>query len=109
MKRRVLILLGCSIAAVVLLVLVPSAMQPTIVWRGAAQPTERTTGVVKSLKGPTFLSASKLQRAAVTLSDGSEVEATVLPGCIVHLGDKVHVHVFAGGSGPNVYVVAGET
>ena len=109
MNRRLSIFLGAIVAVVLGLIVAQYALQPVVIEAGPAHPTAQTTGVVKSLAPAPLLSASPLQRATVRLAEGGEVEASVLPGCVVHLGDAVRVHVF-GGSGPteHIYVVVGQ-
>jgi hypothetical protein len=107
MKRHIVILV-CSIIALVMgLVIAQPMLRPTVVEAGPARPISKTTGVVKSFRAAPLISSSPLQRAVVKLADGSEVEASVLPGCVVQSGETVHVHVFGSASSQHVYVVAG--
>ena len=102
--RRLLILLTIVIAAAVV---AQFAMRPRIVETDRASATVRTTGIVIVLLPAPWYSTSKLERATVTLSDGGDVEATVLPGCIVKPGDVVLLDVFGIDASERTYVVLG--
>jgi hypothetical protein len=60
MKLRILIL--ATLAAIAGLVLAQYAMRPSVIAVGPQQPTEQTTGIVKSLNAAPLLSASPVLR-----------------------------------------------
>ena len=110
MKRRtlVLIILVAAVAMFIALYAVP----PPVIVSGPSAPliSTKTTGVVKSVREPGWFSSSQLQRATILLADGSLVEASVLPGCVVRSGESVRVHVLgAAGAEEPAYLVAGPT
>lgn len=85
--RRSIFWVGIGILlAVLLLEIVPHYFD------GAA--IVETTGVVKELTGRSEGATSTWQSVAVTLADGSVVQAKLLPGCIVFPGDAVQIQSF---------------
>ena len=105
MRRRIVIVLivagvaGLGLAQYLAPVRIGPAMQVEAV---------RTSGVLKDLREPGWLSSSNLKQATVVLADGSTVEASVIPGCDVRTGQSVHVDVLAGGgAGSKAYLVVG--
>ena len=59
------------------------------------------------LREPTLLSSSRLQRATVLLVDGTSVDASVSPGCVIHAGQTVTIYVLSwSGVSKRAYVVA---
>src|SRR5437016_2611315 len=91
--KRLASLLAVVVVVITALYLVQYVYPPSVVEIAPQHPAAQTTGVVKSLVSKFPPWGSSAQRAAVTLRDGSEVEATVVPGCTVRAGDAVRLHV----------------
>jgi len=106
MNRRTLVLL--LVAVVVGLAVAQYVLPTRIVASGPPHAATQTTGVLKDLREPGLLSSSALRQATVILADGSSIDAPVIPGCVVHVGESVRVDVLSwNGVGEKAYVVVG--
>lgn len=99
------ILIGVAVLVAVLtgLTLLQDSQKPRIIETSRPSVTT-TTGVVKSFVF-SFLHPFSRESVTVALADGSLVAATVLPGCIVHSGDPVQVHILGPADRP-LYLVS---
>lgn len=79
-----------------------------IVASGPKPTVKKTTGILKHLRDPGLLTSSSLRQATVILADGSSIDASVIPGCVVTLDESVRVDVLSwNGVSEKVYVVTG--
>ena len=84
--KRLALLLAVVVVVIAALYLMQYVSPPSVVEIAPQPATAETTGVVKSLAWRFPPWGSSPQRVAVTLRDGSEIEATVVPGCTVRTG-----------------------
>jgi hypothetical protein len=107
MNRRIAVVLALVVVSVVALLLTQYSLSTTVVQASPAKSVGETTGVVKVLRAAALFSRSKAKRATVTLADGSEVEAKVLPECFVQVGETVRIYIVGDGPSSRLYLVAG--
>jgi len=109
MHRRTLILVVVAVV-VGLAVAVALYVQPShfVVMPGPQPTVTETSGVVRQLREPTLFSSPRLLRATVVLVNGTSVDASVSPGCVVQVGQSVKIYVLSwSGMSKTVYIVAG--
>ena len=100
--KRLVIAAAVVVFAFAVLVLV-QYLEPFIGGPAVAE----ATGVVKSVSATPVQSPNTMQPVTVTLSDGSVVEANVIPGCLVAVGDAVRIQSFRRSFGQRGYLVLG--
>jgi hypothetical protein len=108
MHRRTLILVILAVVVGLAVALAQYVQPSRAVVMPSPQPrATQTSGVIRELREPTFLSSSRLQRATVLLVDGTSVDASVSPGCVIHAGQPVTIYVLSWrGVSKRAYVVA---
>lgn len=107
MNRGALILVIVAFVGVLAVAFRYSRPPGSVIVLPAPQPTVTlTSGLLKHLREPSFLSSSSLRHGTVVLANGASVDASVSPACVVQVGQPVQIYVLSW-SGVKVYLVAG--